>query len=157
MIKIFSRFLDIICHIVVFFIEKILPKNIVIDRRSLREITRYFVVGVIVTLGYTFTVIFIVEKLGFATPLTANIIGFILWTPASYLGHKEFTFEYSGESAESVIKFFVVFIGKLIASILVIMAAQFLNYSYILGIIANWFIIPIVTFIVLKLWVFVKQ
>ncbi len=152
--KFFSKFLDKLCDIAV-FLSQVLFKNIyAFDPQYIRELTRYFVVGVLVSLGYTITVLIIVEKLQVATPVVASIISFFLWAPASYVGHKEFTFEYSGELGMSAVKFFVVFGAKLIASVLAIIIVQSLGYSYIFGVLANWFVIPVATFIVLKLWVF---
>ncbi len=154
MFKLFSCFLDKLSNIVVFFASRLLGNLLNIDYQYVRELTRYFVVGVLVTLGYTFTVIALVDLFKFTTPVIANTLGFFIWAPASFLGHKEFTFHYSGELRASLFKFFLVFGAKLLASTLVIIVMQVYGYSYIFGVLANWFFIPLAAFLILKIWVF---
>lgn len=152
--KYFSLFLDRLADFVVIVTEKTFSKIICLDPDYIRELTRYFVVGVLVSLGSALTIVAIVEYFAIVTPVIANIISFVLWTPASYVGHKDFTFEYSGAMQMTAVKFFVVFGAKLLVSILAIMLFQYFGYSYIFGVISNWVLVPVATFIVLKLWVF---
>jgi putative flippase GtrA len=123
--------------------------------RDIFQVLRYFGAGLLVSLGYTITVVLMVEVFGWSNPSIANAVSFILWTPVSYFAHKMFTFRDSQNTAESAVKFFVIFLAKLATSVLVIEATtRFLSHHYFVGLLLNWVVIPLVTFVLLKFWVF---
>ena len=46
------------------------------------------------------------------------------------------------------------FLLKFAASGLVVAAAVVLNFHYIVGVLMNWVVLPLITYFVLKIWVF---
>lgn len=118
-------------------------------------LARYFIAGVVVSLGYTLTVVIMIEWLGWHDPVTANAVSLCLWTPLSYIAHRDFTFRFDGASGASALKFALTFTAKLLVSALVVsLATEILGIHYIFGVLANWIAIPLATYLILKLWVF---
>ena len=121
------------------------------------RLPRYFVAGVVVSIGYTLTVIVLVDLLRWLQPDTANAVSLTVWTPVSYLVHRNFTFRFDGDSFASLTKYVVVFFAKLLTSILVvILATNVLGAHYLFGVLANWLVLPLIAYVTLKLWVFGK-
>lgn len=122
---------------------------------EVRKIFRYFAGGFAVSMGYTFTVVLLMEVLHWQSATLASTVSFLIWTPASYLTHRRFTFGFKGAYEESAFKFGVTFLGKLLTSIAVVaLLTDWLHLSYIYGVLANWIAIPLVTYVVLRIWVF---
>jgi putative flippase GtrA len=121
---------------------------------SLR-LVRYFIAGVGVSVGYTITVLAFMELLLWRSAVTANTVSFLLWTPVSYAVHRSFIFRFDGRYAESAIKFGATFLGKLVTSIAIVAGiCDYFELHYIFAVLANWIALPLVTYIILKLWVF---
>lgn len=119
------------------------------------SLLRYFVAGVAVSLGYTVTVVAIVEWAKWTGPEAASAISFVLWTPASYLAHRQFTFRFTDAHGLPLIKYFVSFLLRLAASAaVVIIAINYFHLHYIVGVLMNWIVLPTLNYFVLKLWVF---
>lgn len=139
-----------------------MQKPIIIDRlvdtvrRDDRlRLFRYFVAGTAISLGYTFTIIALVDWLGFVTAEIANVISLVLWTIVSYVIHREFTFRFDGEYGGSAARFIFVFAAKLIASIgCIAIITRYYQSSYLIGVIVNWVVLPMISYLALKLWVF---
>ena len=122
------------------------------------KIVRYLVAGIAVSIGYTLTVVCLVEFVGWGSPSLANLSSFLLWTPVSYIVHRDFTFRFDGEMRASAVKFLVTFLIKLVATVIVVVVAmRFFGAHYIFGVLANWIVVPLVTYAVLNLWVFVDR
>jgi putative flippase GtrA len=116
---------------------------------------RYFVAGTAISLGYTFTIVALVDWLAFVTAEIANVISLILWTIVSYVIHREFTFRFDGEYGGSAARFIFVFTAKLIASIgCIAIITRYYQSSYLIGVIVNWVVLPMISYLALKLWVF---
>lgn len=120
------------------------------------KIVRYFIAGVATSLGYTITVVIMVEW-GWLQPAAASAASFLLWTPVSYIAHRDFTFCFDGANPAAGLKFVVMFLLKFAASGLVVAAAIVLNFHYIVGVLMNWVVLPLITYFVLKLWVFQER
>jgi putative flippase GtrA len=121
---------------------------------EIRQVVRYFAAGILVSLGYTVTVVYLVEYLHWGSPSLANAVSFALWTPVSYLAHRFFTFRFDGSYESSALRFVVTFLGKLGASLAVMALVEFLGLYYVYGVIANWIAIPLGAYLTLRLWVF---
>ena len=122
------------------------------DRFSL---IRYFFAGVAVSLGYTFTIVALVDWLNFVSAEVANVVSLILWTITSYVVHREFTFRFDGAYGGSAARFIFVFVLKLIASVAVIaLISRYYQSSYLIGVLVNWVVLPLISYVALKLWVF---
>jgi putative flippase GtrA len=116
---------------------------------------RYLFVGVAVSLGYTTTVIGLIEGLGWSSPGGANAVSFALWTPVSYLAHREFTFRSGGEYVGSGFRFGITFLVKFLTSVIIMaVVTNYIDAHYLAGVLLNWVAVPLVTYIVLDLWVF---
>jgi putative flippase GtrA len=122
------------------------------------QLVRYFIAGVAVSLGYTFTIVALVSWLDVMGPDAANVVSFTMWTIISYVAHREFTFRFDGEYGGSAIRFIFVFLFKLGASVAVFAAINhFYQSSYLIGVIVNWVVLPVVSYLALKLWVFQRR
>jgi putative flippase GtrA len=118
------------------------------------RLVRYLVAGVAVSLGYTFTIVALVDWLTLSAEL-ANAISLALWTIISYKVHREFTFRFDGAYVSSVARFISVFALKLLASIAVIaFVTRYSQKSYLIGVAVNWIVLPLISYVGMKLWVF---
>lgn len=120
------------------------------------SVVRYFVAGVAISLGYTVTVVIVVEW-NWLQPAVASATSFLLWTPVSYIVHRDFTFQFDAAHPAVALKFVVVFLLKFAASALVVAAAIVLDFHYIVGVLMNWLVLPLITYFALRLWVFPKH
>lgn len=126
-----------------------------ITRSDRFSLIRYFVAGVAVSLGYTFTIVALVDWLNFVSAEVANVVSLILWTIISYVVHREFTFRFEGAYGGSAARFIFVFVLKLIASVVVIaLITRYYQSSYLIGVLVNWVVLPLISYVALKLWVF---
>jgi putative flippase GtrA len=116
-------------------------------------VVRYFLAGVAISIGYTATIIGLVEWLGW-TSMGANAVSFTLWTPVSYLAHREFTFRFGGEYFGSPLRFGITFLVKLSTSVIIMAAVTHLGAHYLVGVLLNWIVIPLIAYIMLDSWVF---
>jgi putative flippase GtrA len=119
------------------------------------RLIRYLVAGVAVSLGYTLTVIVLVDRAAVFGPEAANVVSLILWTIISYLVHREFTFRFDGAYRGSMGRFIFIFILKLLASVAVIaLTTRYYKSSYLIGVVLNWVVLPLISYVAMKFWVF---
>ncbi len=119
------------------------------------RLIRYFAAGVTVSLGYTITIVALVDWWGIISAGSANVVSFTLWTVISYFVHREFTFRFDGSYGGSAARFIFIFIAKLLASIAVIaVTTKYYQISYLIGVLANWVVLPLISYLAMKLWVF---
>ena len=122
------------------------------------RLARYLIAGVVVSIGYTVTIVALVSWLAWAGPEAANVISLILWTIVSYFVHRDFTFRYKGAYSDSLVRFIFVFALKLVASLLVIAGiTKYAEGPYLIGVVVNWLVLPMVSYVALKLWVFQQR
>src|SRR5258707_5879609 len=74
------------------------------------QLLRYAVAGVGVSLGYTLNVFLLVDVLSAVSPTVASALSFVIWTPASYFVHRDFTFRATSGSRAVAIKFGTTFV-----------------------------------------------
>lgn len=141
-------------------IERHMPKGlrlvsaVLLSAEGLK-IVRYFFGGVVVSVGYSLTVVALIETATITSAAVASAISFVLWTPVSYLVHRHFTFRVQGPQDNELPKFITTFLGKFLTSIFVVAAlTNYFHLSYVFGIVANWIAIPAISYLILKLWVF---
>jgi putative flippase GtrA len=121
------------------------------------RLIRYFVAGIAVSLGYTFTIIVLVDWLAFVGAEAANAISLMIWTLISYVVHREFTFRFDGSHGGTVARFVFVFTLKFVASVIVIaLVTRHYQGSYLVGVALNWVVLPLVSYFAMKLWVFAR-
>jgi putative flippase GtrA len=126
-----------------------------VTRSDQLRLIRYFVAGVAVSLGYTVSVVALVDWVAFISPEEANAISLGLWTIISYIVHRQFTFRFDGTYGGSALRFIVTFVLKLVASAGVItLVTKYCQSSYLIGLALNWVILPLISYVAMKLWVF---
>jgi len=92
---------------------------------------------------------------GLLSPEAANVVSFILWTLISYVVHREFTFRFDGDYGGPAARFMFIFILKLFASVAVIwLITRCFQSSYLIGVLLNWVVTPLISYLAMKLWVF---
>jgi putative flippase GtrA len=127
----------------------------VVTRSDKFRLIRYAFAGVAVSLGYTFTIVALVEWWGLMRAEAANAVSLTLWTIISYFVHREFTFRFDGRYGDSAARFVFVFVLKLLASVAIIaLITRYYQSSYLIGVLLNWVVLPLISYITLKLWVF---
>jgi len=134
-----------------------IPKRLIdtVNRGDRFRLFRYFIAGTAISLGYTFTIVALVDWFPLARAEIANVISLVFWTIISYVIHREFTFRFDGEYGGSVVRFIFVFTAKLIASIgCMTITTRYYQSSYLIGVIVNWVVLPLSSYLALKLWVF---
>lgn len=119
------------------------------------RLIRYLVAGVAISLGYTITIVALVDWLSLVNAEVANVISLILWTIISYRVHRQFTFRFDGAYGKSMARFIFIFGLKMVASIAVIaFVTRNSQNPYLIGVVANWIVLPLVSYVGMKLWVF---
>jgi putative flippase GtrA len=119
------------------------------------RLVRYAVIGAAISVGYTLNVIFFVEVVKWKQPALVSAVCFVIWTPISYWAHRDFTFMFSSPRLSSAAKFTLTFLGRLAASAYTVyVATVVLGMHYLVGVLANWVVLPLISYLILKLWVF---
>jgi putative flippase GtrA len=119
------------------------------------QLARYACSGVAISAGYTATVVLLVELCGWRMPALASAVSFLIWTPVSYLVHRNFTFRFAGDQTAASIKFALAFFVRLAASAYTVhLATETFGSSYLVGVLTNWFVLPLINYAVMDLWVF---
>jgi putative flippase GtrA len=119
------------------------------------QLARYACSGVAISAGYTATVVLLVELCGWRTPALASAVSFLIWTPVSYLVHRNFTFLFAGGEATAMVKYALAFLARLAASAYTVhLATAAFGSSYIAGVLANWIVLPLISYVIMDLWVF---
>lgn len=120
------------------------------------SLARYAVAGVLISLGYTVTVIGLVEAIPSLSPSWASIVSFVLWTPVSYFSHRDFTFRADrSRSLHAALKFAVTFALRfVVAGVAVFVFTDYLHLHYLFGVLANWIVLPAISYAVMRFWVF---
>lgn len=130
-------------------------KNSLINLYPLvRQITRFGIVGVFAASVHFSIVVFLVEA-GKMDPLVANIAAFFVSFQASYWGHRRWTFRGTSKPhREALPRLLVVSISNMIANegLFYLFLSMGLPYPVALFFVLT--ILPPVTFILGKLWVF---
>ncbi len=107
------------------------------------KLLRYAAAGVAVSAGYTLTVILLVDGLGWIEPVSASALSFVIWTPISYVVHRDFSFLFTGRQAAAVLKFLIAFVVRLAAAAYTVhLATAVFGQSYLVGVLANWIVLP---------------
>jgi putative flippase GtrA len=134
------------------YLLRLATKAIVRDQFRL---IRYFLAGTAVSIGYTLTIIALVDGFAAASPETASAFSLVFWSIPSYLVHRSFTFRFAGGVGGSAARFLFVLILKLLVSVgLMALITRVYGDSYLIGIALNWIALPLVAYVAMKVWVF---
>jgi len=119
------------------------------------RLVRYFLAGTAVSIGYTLTIVALVDGFGAASPETASAFSLVFWSVPSYLAHRSFTFRFAGGIGGSAARFLFVLVLKLLVSVgLMALITRVYGDSYLIGIALNWIALPLVAYVAMKAWVF---
>jgi putative flippase GtrA len=120
----------------------------------LMQIFRFGIVGLLAACVHFSLVVLLVEN-AFLSPLTANIVGFMIAFQVSYWGHKLWTFRsYHLRHREAYPKLIFVQLMNLTANQSLFYVFLSLNLPYPIALCCVLMILPIFTFISSKWWVF---
>jgi putative flippase GtrA len=119
------------------------------------KLLRYAFSGVAISLGYTITVVLFVDVWSWMMPALASAASFLIWTPVSYFVHRNFTFLFAGGQATAIAKFTPTFFTRLAASAYTVhLATETFGSSYLFGVLANWIVLPLISYVAMDFWVF---
>jgi putative flippase GtrA len=121
------------------------------------KLARYALAGIAISMGYTLTVILLVEGLSWMSPALASAVSFALWTPVSYLVHRDFTFLFAVAAGQlaAIVKFTISFFVRLgTAAYTVQLMSGFFGSHYLVGVFANWIVLPLISYLIMDWWVF---
>jgi putative flippase GtrA len=137
-----------------------------LTRESLGELQRHPLVGKLVRFAMTGAVSGIVFAAVTLLSLRllpiretmAVVIGYIAVLPLSFIGHRKLTFRSAGRVSPEFVRFCISFILGLLASVVAMhVATQWLAMPPFLGVVGAILVVPIITFVVMNLWVFRDQ
>lgn len=119
-----------------------------------RNIVVFGVVGVLATTVH-FTIGLTIVGFGLLRPFSANIVAFLTAFMVSYVGHHRFTFRSSEAHRDSLPKFFfVAVIGLALNQLIVFVMVDTLGLQYYSALIVVVLVVPIMTYLLGKVWVF---
>ena len=118
------------------------------------RLVRYATAGIAVSVGYTLTVLLFVDTWHWLEPPEASAVSFLVWTPLSYIAHRDFTFLFTGAEGPAMVKFILAFVLRLGISAYSVQLAMQLGQSYLVGVAANWVLLPLISYVIMDLWVF---
>jgi putative flippase GtrA len=127
-----------------------------ITAARLRQIGAFVAVGLTATATHA-TVAMVAHQVWHATPLIANLAGYVSAVMISYLGHSVFTFETDAFRGAQFLRFVAASLAVLILNQAVMFACANLlsipfNYALAITIVSA----PVISFVISKLWVFVE-
>jgi putative flippase GtrA len=97
-------------------------------------------------------------KLFTITETVAVMIGYLAVLPLSFVGHRRLTFRSGGHISPEFLRFCLSFVLGLLASVLAMhVATRWLMLQPLYGIAGAILVVPVITFIVMNLWVFRNQ
>lgn len=117
------------------------------------RLLRFGLVGLVTTATYALVSLLIIEKFGLPA-LIASMIGFMSATGISYLGHALFSFRVKGDHKNFVWRFLVLAGGGFISVTGLVWLLDVLNVSPRMTIALVVLIIPLLTYLFNRLWVF---
>lgn len=115
--------------------------------------------GVGVLSGLIYIAVTTVCIVGFGLPaVTASIVGYCLSVPASFLGHRQFSFRARGRWTLEAIRFVMTQALNIAVTALAMHAAvHWLGLSYWWGMAGAVTLVPLANFAAMNLWVFREQ
>ena len=125
-----------------------------VNRELAGQILRFGVVGGGATITHMIAAI-TVHSLFSIEELLANLIGAMCGGVVSYIGHSQFTFGVNREHGFQVPRFVAMFLTALaISSSLTWIVCDLLDGPFVVAQILMVGVVPIATFLIMKLWVF---
>lgn len=121
------------------------------------EILRFGIVGVGATLTHLGLLRVGVEWFG-ASPVLANGLAFCVAVLVTYFGQSRWVFRSHGHDIARLRKFLLSVCGGLFLNVgIMALTVQVLGLNYLVGFVSGLVIIPAVTFVINKFWVFGRE
>ncbi len=122
-----------------------------------RKFLRFGIVGVANTAIYAAATAAYISALGIGDK-TSSVLGYCTAVPLAFLAHRSFTFSSRGLIRAELLRFTITQVTGLLVSVFAMGAAvDYFGLHYSLGIVGGTVLVPIMTFVVLNLWVFRNQ
>jgi putative flippase GtrA len=118
------------------------------------RVARFGVTGGCAALAYIAVSFAGVEALGVA-PLPASTLGMLAAASVSYVGHRAFSFRVPPDHRAYLPRFLVALVAAYLAQAAIMtVATTLLRLPYLIGLIAVALTLPLVTYLINRLWVF---
>jgi len=125
-------------------------------RTKIGQIGRYGLVGGVAALVYSSSVVILMEWVRLGSALLAGALGFVIAMTVSYLGHSLFTFRRTLPIRDTL-KFALVSTTSFLVSLAGMhVVVNILSWSYLVGILWTWIVVPLTNYLALRTWVFGK-
>ncbi len=116
-------------------------------------LARFGTVGAAATLFYAVLVAIFGFTIGIA-PLYAHGLAYLFAIPLSYIGQRKWAFRHKGSKRASFFRFLVAALSAFIISTALVMLILAAGYPAILGTLCTMVVVPSVSFVVMRFWVF---
>jgi putative flippase GtrA len=128
-----------------------------LHRTKIGQIARYGLVGGVAALVYSSSVVILMEWVKLGSALLAGALGFVIAMIVSYLGHSLFTFRRILPIWDTL-KFALVTTTSFLVSLAGMhVVVNILSWSYLVGILWTWIVVPVTNYLALRTWVFGKR
>lgn len=119
-----------------------------------RSLLRYVGSGILTTTCCSLGTIAFYEYTSLQDPAYSNIIATLAVQPLAYILHTRFTFSRKTGTTKSLSRFSLFAVVALVIGFICVRIAHTSEISFVWGLIAGWFLIPMISYLVLSLWVF---
>ncbi|HWN71887.1 MAG TPA: GtrA family protein [Haliangium sp.] len=118
---------------------------------------RFAAVGLLSGAIYAIVTSVLVARLGWA-PVPASVVGYCVSVPASFLGHRRFSFRSDGHWTAEAVRFVLAqAVNMTVTAGSMHAALRWLGSNYVWGMFAALILVPIANFLFMNLWVFTDQ
>ena len=125
-------------------------------RKTIFQIFRFGLVGIIATFIHV-SVAFLSEIFGLGFQ-ASNFVGFASAVLFSFLGNKNYTFKAKGKHSAYLTRFFGLSVLNYCASaFIILLVSQSLGYPFALSLFAIVVVLPTLSFLVQKFWIFKSE
>lgn len=121
------------------------------------KVIRFGVIGVLSSAIYALVTAALVSGLG-ASPVPASIVGYCVSVPASFFGHRRFSFRSNGHWTAEAVRFVAAQVLNISVTAGSMHAAlRYLGGQYAWGMVMAVIFVPIANFLFMNLWVFATK
>ncbi len=122
-----------------------------------RSLLRYVGSGILTTACCSLGTIALYEYNLLQDPAYSNIVATLAVQPLAYILHARFTFSRKLDTVKSLSRFAMFASVALVIGFLCVRIAHKSEISFVWGLVVGWFLIPVISYLVMKLWVFSSE
>jgi putative flippase GtrA len=119
-------------------------------------VARFGIVGIAATLTY-FVVANVLIMSGIMAPPIASVVGYAAGMVTSFVGQSRFTFNLREVRRSHLVRFAVLSAAGIFVSYWSVELGRTLGFPSFVGTVATSVLIPVISFVVMKFWVFVER